>query len=381
MDRTEEQGEIRVTPVQGEEDLWNFQRLPWRIYQHDPYWVPPLLSQQRRFLDPGQGSFFAIGEAQYFLARRHGELAGRLSVHINKQYDRHNDQVTGFFGFFECLPDHRVAAALFKAGAEWLRQRGKKRLVGPMNFTIYDEMGLLVEGFDSLPAIFQTHNPPYYQDLLTSLGFSKAMDWYAMRITNRNVDTEAMERRLEGILKKQSVVLRSYTPNELSRRAEEAYELFNEAWASHWGHVPVPREQFESFLKEIQPLLRHELVYMALVDDRLVGFGICIPDLNPLVKKLKGRLSLWGKLRLFYAAKYGPLRKIRAMMIAVRPAYRSQQIHHAVFLRIYIYLVRHTPWEFADFSLIPEYLPHWRRTLEILGAQRYKTFRIFAKEI
>jgi hypothetical protein len=381
MARTEEQGEIRITPVHGEEDLWNFQRLPWRIYQPDPYWVPPLLSLQHSFLDPRQGPFFAIGEAQYFLAQRNGELAGRLSVHINGQYDRHNDQVTGFFGFFECLPDLQVARALFEAGAAWLRQRGKKRLVGPMNFTIYDEMGLLVEGFDSLPAIFQSHNPPYYQDLLAALGFSKAMDWYAMRITNRNVDTGAMERRLEEMLKKKSVVLRNYTPEEISRRAEEAYELFNEAWASHWGHVPVSREQFQSFLKEVKPLLRPELVHMALADDRLVGFLICIPDLNPLVRKLNGHLSLWGKLRLFYEAKYGTLRKVRGLMLAVRAGYRSLQLHYAMILSTYIYVVRHSPCDFTDISLIPEYLPHWRRTLEIVGAQRYKTFRIFEKAI
>ncbi|MEW6386907.1 MAG: hypothetical protein AB1491_05255 [Thermodesulfobacteriota bacterium] len=381
MARSEGSGEIRVIPVTTEEDLWNFQRLPWRIYQHDPYWVPPLLSHQRRFLDHRQGPFFAIGEARYFLARRRGELAGRLSVHINGQYDEHNDAITGFFGFFECVPDREVARALFAAGAEWLRQRGKKRLLGPMNFTIYDEMGLLVEGYDSLPAIFQTHNPPYYQDLLTALGFSKAMDWYAMRITNREIDTEAMEQRLEGMLRKPSIVLRNYAPQEFARRSEEAYELFNEAWASHWGHVPVSRQQFESFLKEVKPLLHPELVHMALAEDRLVGFSIAIPDLNPLVQKLRGRLSLWGKLRLLYAAKYGKLRKVRGLMIAVRAAHRSQQLHTAMILRTYVYLVRHTPCEFADFSLIPEYLPHWRRTLEILGAQRYKTFRIFAKEI
>ena len=157
-------GEITVSLVENDATFWEFLRLPWRIYQGDPYWVPPILSQQHTFMDPQRGPFFEIGEARYFIAYRDGKPVGRLSAHINWLHDQHHGLETGFFGFFESIQDQAVAAALFTAAGNWLRERGKTRLVGPLNFCIYDEMGLLVEGFDSMPAMFQTHNPPYYED-------------------------------------------------------------------------------------------------------------------------------------------------------------------------------------------------------------------------
>ncbi len=374
-------GEILVSPVQDEAGLEEFLRFPWRLYGQDPYWVPPLLPEQRQFLDPRRGPFFEIGEAQYFLAYRQGEPVGRISAHVNRRHDEYHGADTGFWGFFEAVRDQEVANALFEAAAAWLRQRGRSRLVGPLNFSIYDEMGLLIEGFDSMPAMFQTHNPPYYGDLVTSWGFRKAMDWVALKITDRNVDIPAMERRLDEILTRQKVTLATYNPRELERRAEEVFQLFNEAWSVNWGHVPLSRQQFDHLLHEVKPLLRPELVHSLLDGDKLVGFGIVLPDLNPVVQKLNGRLGLWGKLRLLYAAKYAPIRKVRAMVIGIAQPYQLKRLNYAIFLRTYIYLVKHTPCEMADFSLIPENLRHWIKVIQAFGGQSYKTFRVFEREL
>ena len=179
---------FKIVPVVTEKEMADFLRLPWRIYQENPNWVPPVLPLQKQFLDPRTGPFFEFGEAQYFLAYLEGQPAGRISAHINRLHNQYHDPDDGFFGFFECVPDVGVASALFYAAADWLRQRGKERLIGPLNFCIYDEMGLLVDGFDTMPAIFQTYNPPYYLDLLTELGFSKVLDYYALKINQRDID-------------------------------------------------------------------------------------------------------------------------------------------------------------------------------------------------
>jgi len=373
--------QVDIIPVQTKANLEEFLKLPWRLYENDPFWVPPILSHQRRFLNPKYGPFFEIGEAQYFLAYWQGRPAGRISAHINRAYDQHHDGFTGFFGLFECIPEPAVAQALFAAAADWVRRRGKERLVGPLNFSVYDEMGLLVEGFDSLPAIFQTHNPPYYQDLLTGLGFHKVMDWLALIITNRDIDAPAMEKHLDAIMTRQSLVLRTLQPGELDRRAEEVGELFNEAWSPNWGHVPLSPGQFRDLLQELKPLLRLELVNLVLDGDRLVAFGIAIPDLNPLIQQLNGRLRLWGRLRLLYAAKYGPLRKVRALVLGVRQPYQRRRLHYAMILRTYLYLVRQTPCEACDLSLIPENLWPGVKSIESFGGRRYKTFRVFEKGI
>jgi len=375
-------GGIMVSPVKDAAGLEDFLRFPWRLYQHDPYWVPPLLPEQRRFLDQRTGPFFEIGEAQFFLAFRDGEPVGRISAHRNRLHDEHHGPGTGFWGFFEAIQEPQAAQALFEAAAAWLRERGCHRLVGPLNFSIYDEMGLLVEGFDSIPAMFQTHNPPYYLDLVTSWGFRTAMDWVALKIPNlQDVDVQAMERRLEEILSAQKVTLTTYNPRELARRAEEVFHLFNEAWSVNWGHVPLTRRQFDHLFHEVKPLLRGGLVQMVLDGERLVGFGIVLPDLNPLVQQLNGRLSPWDKLRLLYHARFGPVHKLRAMVLGIAQPYQLKRLHHAIILKTWIYVVQKTSCDFIDFSLIPGNLRHWIKVVQSFGGQIYKTFRLFEREI
>jgi GNAT superfamily N-acetyltransferase len=374
-------GGIKIAPVQDEAAMREFLKLPWRLYRDDPYWVPPVLTHQRDFLDKQRGPFFEIGEAQYFLARVDGQPAGRISAHINRLHDENQGPGTGFFGFFEAIPDARVTTALLEAAATWLRARGRSRLLGPLNFCVYDEVGLLVEGFDSMPVMFQTHNPPYYEDLLTSWGLTKAFDWHAYRITRQVVDIPAMERRLEEILKGQKVVLRNLDPRELGRRAEEVFQLFNAAWAPNWGHVPLTRRQFQDLFDQVKILLRPNLAYLLLDDDRLVGFIIALPDLNPLIKKLNGRLSPWGKLRLLYEAKYKPIRQIRALVAGISQPYQLRKLHVALILRLYMHLAQETPCQMADLSLIPENLPHWIKVLRAFGGERYKVFRVFERQI
>ena len=374
-------GEITVSPVENEAALWEFLRLPWRIYQGDPYWVPPILSQQRTFLDPRRGPFFEIGEAQYFIAFQNGRSVGRLSAHVNRLHDQYHGPETGFFGFFESIQDQDVTAALVNAAADWLRERGKTRLVGPLNFSIYDEMGLLVEGFDSIPVLFQTHNPAYYEGLLTSLGFVQAMDWHAYKITNRNVDLEAMERRYAEIMRDQNIEAVTYDPKELDRRADEIFHLFNEAWEPNWGHVPLTRRQFDDTLRMVKPCLRPGLAFGFLDGNRLAGFSIILPDLNPIIQKFNGRFTLWDKLRLLYGAKYQTVRKVRALVLGISQPYQLRRLHHALIIRSYINLVKNTPCDFADISLIPANLKHWIKVLLAFGAQRYKVFRVFEKPI
>ena len=232
-----------------------------------------------------------------------------------------------------------------------------------------------------MPVLFQTHNPPYYEDLLTSLGFVKAMDWHAYKITNREVNLEAMERRYEEIMRGQSVEVVTYDPKEFERRADEVFHLFNEAWEPNWGHVPLTRRQFDEMFEMVKPCLRRELAYVLLDQGRLAGFGIGLPDLNPLLQKLNGRLNLWDKLRLLYWAKYRPIHKVRALVVGISQPYQRRYLHLALILRSYIYLVKHTPCEMADLSLIPANLKHWIKAIKVIGGERYKVFRVFEKPI
>lgn len=372
---------LRLEAVSSPRQQEDFLRLPWRLYANDPLWVPPLLPLQRRFLDPRRGPFFEFGEARYFVAYRGSEPVGRISAHINRLHNRYHDADDGFFGFFESIPEATVAGALFEAAAGWLAERGKKRLIGPLNFCVYDEMGLLVEGFDTMPAIFQSYNPPYYQELLRELGFSKVHDWYALRIKREDVDVPRLAKTLQQVLAREHLTFTTFRPRELARRAQEVYALFNEAWTRNWGHVPLTERQFQTFLHELQPLLRPELVNLMLDGDRLVAFNVTIPDINPFIQKLNGRLRWWDGLRLWYEAKHRPFEKARGLVLGVLQPYQNRRLHHALIIRTTLNIVTQTSCQVCDLSLIPENLGPYLKVLAMFGARHYKTFRVLQREI
>ncbi len=375
--------DITIVPVQGKKDLDAFLRLPWRIQQSDPNWVPPLLAHQRKLLDPARGPFFEIGEASYFLALQDGRPVGRLSAHVNHRHDEMYHDDTGFFGFFECMDDARVAAALFESAADWLRKRGKRRMRGPMSFGIYDEIGLLIDGFDSMPAMLQVHNPRYYAGLLEAWGFQKALDWYALKITRETaIGMADMQHKLDDIMEKQSLRLVPATPADIVRRKREVFDLFNEAWNANWGHVPFTWKQFETIISELKPVLRTDLMRLILTpQDEIAAFIITIPDLNAAIQKMNGRLTPLGLLRLYYEARLKPLGKLRTVLLGVRRDYQRKRLHHALILSSYLDFDKRSTINFCDLSLIPENLSLYLRALAKYGATRYKTWRIYDRDI
>ena len=374
---------LQILPVaSGTPAMEDFLKLPWRIQGQDPCWVPPILAHQRKFLDPKHSFFFDIGEAQYFLALQNGEPVGRLSAHINRMHDERYQDNTGFFGFFECVDDKAVAHALFEAAAAWLRERGKTRIRGPLSFSIYDEVGLLVEGFDTIPALMQIHNPPYYLELITSWGFEKAIDWLALKITRPPRDIEGMQLKLNQIMDRDNLRLIAPKPSEIMQRKDEVFHLFNDAWDSNWSHLPFTPRQFETIIKELRPVLRSDLMRIILTpDNKIAAFMITMPDLNPTIQKMNGKLSLFGMLRLYYEAHFKPLKKIRTVLLGVRRDFQRKMLHHALILSTYLDLSRQSSIEFCDCSLIPENLTIYLRTLYSYGAERHKAWRIFDRDI
>ena len=228
-----------VAPLSGPEELDAFIRLAWDFNQDDPLWVPPLVSMQRDILDRKTGPFFEFGDACYFLARRGDKLVGRISAHVNGLYEQYHDSETGFFGFFECENNRETAHALFDAAADWVRQKGKVKLHGPLSFSIYDEVGLLVEGFDSPPCMMHTHNPPYYEDLVTSYGFAKTFDWYAYRISHMPyMDVAKLRKLRDTILSRANARILPIERKDFAKRAPRSRNSSTTSGARTGGIFP-----------------------------------------------------------------------------------------------------------------------------------------------
>lgn len=374
---------VEILPVASRADMEEFLRLPFAIYAEDPHWVPPVLGHQRAFLDPATGPFFEVGQAQYFLARRGARTVGRISAHLNFAYEAHHDTQTGFFGFFECEDDPEAAHALFEAAAGWVRERGKTKLHGPLSFGIYDEVGLLVDGYHQRPVMLHTYNPPYYESLIEGWGFKKSFDWFAYVFTQEvAAHREEFRSRLKTILAEQKVAIEPGDPREFVRRAPEVLEMFNTLWSKNWGHVPLTEKQFREFFVQLKPILRPDLVNWIMENGEILAFNIMVPDINIPLHKTRGKLGPLGMLRLFYDCRIAPLRGARAVIMGVKKSHQWRRLHHALILNALVtYLDRYPSIEYCDCSLIPESLTKWNKTLVMFGAKRWRTFRLYDREV
>ncbi|THB70529.1 MAG: hypothetical protein D6E12_02775 [Desulfovibrio sp.] len=374
--------EVTVVPVRDKEQLEAFLRFPWKVQETDPNWVPPVLSEQRKVLDKEKGPFFKHGEAEYFLAYKDGELAGRVTAHVNYMHDERYEDNTGFFGFFECVEDTDVSRALFEAAAQWLGKKGRTRILGPLGFAIYDEVGILVDGFDSMPALMQTHNPAFYQDLVLDWGFEKAIDWYAMLIDERLDNLEGLAKLRDSIMKRQKLRLHRPSPKEMLNSAEEIRNLFNDTWDRNWGHIPFTNEQFTKIVKEMKPVLRSDLIRFLINEEgKIVAFIVILPDLNPVIKTFNGKLGLIRMLRLYWTAHFKPLEKIKVILMGVKREYQGKRLHHALILDSYLANVEKKSLKSVDCSLIVENNTQLLKSMDMYRAKRYRTWRLFERQI
>jgi hypothetical protein len=373
---------LQITPVSSMQDMEDFLQLPFAIYEGDPHWVPPVLSHQRAFLDPKTGPFFEVGEAQYFLARDGDKTIGRLSAHLNFAYEKYHDTNTGFFGFFECFDNQEAAHTLFQAAAEWVKARGKTKLHGPLSFGIYDEVGLLVEGYHQRPVMFHTYNHPYYENLVTSWGFKKAFDWYGYIMDTLPAPVEELIKRRDEILTAAGLTITVGKTGKLLSRGPEVLELFNTLWDKNWGHVPLTERQFNDSIQQLRPILRPELVNFIEEDGKILAFSVVAPDINHTLLKTRGKLNWLGMLRLLYDSRIAPLKAARAIILGVQKSHQWRKLHHALILNIMITLSR---WKedgvWCDCSLIPESLVKWNKTLQMFGGRKWRTFRLYDRDI
>ncbi len=373
---------VTITPVLSREDMEDFLALPFTIYANDPYWVPPVLPHLRKLLDPKTGPFFEVGQAQYFLAKNNGKTVGRISAHLNFAYEKHHDANTGFFGFFECVDDQETADALFQAAGDWVKARGKTRIHGPLSFGIYDEVGLLVEGLNERPVMLHSYNPAYYEKLVVDGGFQKSFNWYAYAFTATDKPLEYYQQQLNKILDEQNVVIQFGNPKEFVKRGVEVREMFNELWKKNWGHVPLTAAQFDDVFLQLRPILRPELINLIIENDELLAFNIMCPDINITLHKTGGNLNLLNSLRLIFDCRIRPLQGVRGIIMAVKKSHQWRRLHYALVLQMFVTILqKHKHIQYVDCSLIPESLVKWNKTLQMFGAKRTRTFRLYDREL
>ncbi len=374
---------IDITPVVSRAERDAFIQFPWRIYANDPAWVPPLLLERNEFLDQKKHPFFEHGAAALFLARRAGEIVGRIMASDDPNYNAEHNSNVGCFGLFESIDDQEVAAALLGTAADWLRERGRAEIMGPIDYSTNYVCALLLEGFEHPPTILTPHNPPYYAALIEGAGFRKVTDWYAWWFDRPDDARLRLQRISKRFANSLDVKIRPVKMKDLAGESRRLREIYNRAWEKNWGFVPFTTAEFDHLIKELKPLAEPEYTLIAEVGDQPVGFLLYLPDINVALRHLpNGRLFTWGLpiglAKLLYHK--NRLKTGRLVALGVVPEFRRHGVAEKLVLRI-IEEAMIKNGVTGECSLILENNRLMNRFLEAIGADRYKTYRIYNRPI
>jgi hypothetical protein len=375
--------DIQITALtRSSRDVMRFLRVSYPIYSGDPHWVAPLLLDLKKvFTD--QNPLFQHASMQLWLATRDGRDVGRIAGIIDDHFNSRNGQEpTAFFGFFEAIDDRAVSGALFSAVREWTRQKGLRRLLGPMNPTTNDECGLLIEGFDSPPVFMMTYNPSYYVSLVEAEGYRKAKDLLAFMIDLANIPMERLK-KIAGKVRDRNrdIRFRPVLRKTLEQDIGKIKEVYNAAWEDNWGFVPMADAEVDFLADRLRPLLMEGLVWLAETQAEPVGFLLALPDYNPALQPLKGRL-LTPKVFGFVPYVLGWKRptRTRVLTLGVKEGYRAKGLETAMLIE-----GLKTGFEAgvteSEASWILEDNVMMCRMLEAIGGRVYKKYRLYEKEI
>jgi len=374
--------DIEIRRVSNETEKIKFIKFPWKIYKGDDNWVPPLIFDVRNNLNTNKNPFFRHAKAEFWLAYKDGKPAGRISGIINHNHNKQYNDKTGFFGFFESIDDKNVSNRLFDTVGEFLRNEGMDTMRGPINLSTNDEVGLLIDGFDTPPVIMMTYNPKYYIDLIEHYGFEKAKDVYAYKTDKSIADNKPVMDKLKRISdivqKKENIKIRKIDIEDFENELLRVKEIYNNAWIENWGFVPMTDEEFTHIAKIFKQIIDKDLVYFAEVNGKPVGFSLALPDWNIVFKKLNGRLFPFGIIKFLLNRK--KIDRIRIITMGIMKEYHRKGIE-AVFIKDTILIGIEKRYNKADISWILEDNIPMIQTAEKLDLIRYKTYRIYDKKV
>jgi len=377
-------GELRIRPVRSRRELRRFVKVPFRLHAGSGQWVPPLTFERMQFLDRSKNPYFEHAEAEYFIAERDGEPVGRISAQVDSRWDEFQGGSDGMFGFFETADDPEVAAALLDAAAAWVRERGRDRILGPMDFTTNDELGLLIEGHQLRPMILQPWHPPHYQRLVEGEGYTKAMDllmWYLEmgRLKEGDRFDPAIHAAAEKALREEGITIRNMRRSEMEAEIHRFMEVYNEAWGDNWGFIPITDAEVRFQAKNLKQVLDEDWAMIAETDDGVtVGAALTLPDINQVLAKMNGRLLPFGWLRFMLGRR--KIDRVRVLALGVKKAYQHTGVAAGLYLK-HIETTRPDGVMSGETGWILEVNKPMNRAMEGMGGTIVKRYRIYEKSL
>lgn len=368
---------IEVRPAQTKHERNIFITFPWRIYKHDPLWIPPILSEREKNMDPARGLFFKGGGiADLYIAWKDGKPVGTICCAQEK------DSQENMFGFFECIDDYAVAEVLFNQADAWAREHKLTSITGPYNLDREDCRGILIEGRDRPASLLCGYNPPYYPGFFERYGFGLAYDdglAYAVDLDLNNTKIQRLSRLAERVRQRKNVQIRGAHMDDVENEIDRIWDLQNRALAHLPGFTPYPRAAIETMVLPLKEMADPDLILFAEIDGKAIGWFPGVPNFNEILIHLNGLRYPWDYLRaLVYQHK--EMECVAIKSVAVPPEYWDTGVAVLLFDEMVKRAVA-KGYKWADLSLTGEENPDTWDLAHHMGAKIYKRYRFYRKEV
>jgi len=372
---------VAVSPVASRRDLKEFIELPYRLHSNSGVWVPPLRLERRIFLSRRFNAFFSHGDAALFLARRGDRVVGRVSAHYDDAFNAHHGNRWGMFGFLELEDDPEVLPPLLDAAERWLLGRGRDHMIGPMDFTMNDESGVMVEGFERVPMIKQPWHPPYYRERAEAAGLGKAMDllMWELQISDREKILPVIFKLADEVEPRHGIHLRKMSRRSLRKDMDRFADVYNSAWSENWGFSPYSKKDLDAYTQELQLVFdEHWFMVAETAEGETAAVAITVPDVNQVLAKMNGRLlplGWWHFLR-----KSRAIDRVRVGFLGVKPQFQ----HTGVAAKMYVEhfdMASVRPQRWGEMGWILETNTNMNRAMEAMGGRIVRRYRVYEREL
>jgi hypothetical protein len=346
--------------------------------------VPPLKIERRIFLSrrPRVGTYASRVDFELFVAERDGRVVGRISAHVDHAYNRHHEERRGWFGFFECEDDGEAARALLEVAEGWLRARGMARMTGPADFTMNDESGIVIEGHDLPPMIRQPWHPPYYQRLLEeSAGMDKEVDLFMweLDISDRDQMLPILPELAADAREKHGVTIRRMSRRRFRRDLDIFGEIYNRAWRRNFGFVPYGEADLDQYALEMQLAFDRDWMMVAEVGDEPIAIALTFPDLNQVLRRMKGRVLPFGWWH--YLRRHDTVDKVRVGFLGVKPKFQHTGAAALLYVEHFDTSERHPRIKGGEMGWILETNRAMNRGMEAMNGRIIKKYRVYGRDL
>ena len=374
---------IVIEPVNTRKGMSEYVQFPFKLHKNDPCWVPPLIEERLAYFDTKKNPFWEHSRYQLFVARRGGQLVGTIGGVVNDNHNKVHEELAGGWGFFESVNDPEVSGMLLQAAEDWSRLQGMNLIRGPLNFSTNDEVGMLIDGFDTPPMVMMTHNPRYYPSLVEACGYVKAMDLYAWIYDIQKALSEAPQklyRVSSKAMAKQGLHVRKVDMRHFDSEVEKIKVAYNGAWQKNWGFVPMTDHEIEHLANGLKPVIDPNLIFIAETEDgKPAGVSLSLPDLHQALKRSGGG-HMWplGIPKFMLARRH--IDQVRLAIMGMMEEYRGRGADAVFYLETAQEALKHG-YKRLEGSWILETNTMMNTIIERMGGYKYKTYRIYEKPL